>query len=339
MNIAVVYSLPSKRILSTPYGETDEDSRVIAEKVALGLTANGMNPTIYVIDEDNIEAILDIKADVIFNLIEWCGHDIYLSEKAFDCFKMLDIPVTGASKELFVLSGDKSRLKTELQKYGFPTPRGRYFETEQEDMQLDLDFPVIVKPAYEHCSTGLSYDSIAKNGDELKLIVKRQIDKFHQIVIAEEFIIGRELLVYLIEDDDDVRVLPIEEVIFSNQNPLAFQTYESKWETTHKDYKTSEVVVAKLDKAEQEIIEKTSMEIFKKLGFMGYARFDVRLKDGVPYMLETNANPSVYDGDGSLTDPNEEVIPGIKFKDYIGKIVDSAIKVFKNNHLKKTVDN
>jgi D-alanine-D-alanine ligase len=339
MNIAVVYSLPSKRIMSTEYGETDEDSKVIAEKVALGLTANGMNPTTYVIAEDNIEAILDIKADVIFNLIEWCGHDIYLSEKAFDCFKMLNIPVTGASKELFVLSGDKSRLKIELQKYGFPTPRGIYFVTGEEKIVAELNYPLIVKPAYEHCSTGLSYDSIANNGDELKLIVKRQIDKFHQVVIAEEFIVGRELLVYLIEEDDGVKVLPIEEVMFSNHNPLAFQTYESKWVPGHRDYNTSDVVVSKLSPADQEIIEKTSIEIFNKLGFSGYARFDVRLKDGVPYMLETNANPSAYDGDGSLNDPEEEVIPGIKFKDYIGKIVNSAIKVFKNNHLKKTFDN
>ena len=326
-------------MLKTEYGETDEDSKVIAEKVALGIAANGMIPTIYVIEEGNIEAILDIKADVIFNLIEWCGHDIYLSEKAFDCFAKLNIPVTGASRELFVLSGDKSRLKIELQKYGFPTPRGIYFETGNEDVQVDLDYPVIVKPAYEHCSTGLSYDCIAKNSDELKLIVKRQIDKFKQIVIAEEFIVGRELLVYLIEEDDGVKVLPIEEVIFSNHNPLAFQTYESKWVPGHRDYNTSDVVVSKLSSADQEIVEKTSIEIFHKLGFRGYARFDVRLKDGVPYMLETNANPSAYDGDGTLTDPEEEVIPGIKFKDYIGKIVRSAIKVFKDNHLKKTFDN
>ena len=55
MNIAVVYSLPSKRMLQTEYGETDEDSKVIAEKVALGLSANNMVPTIYAIEEDKIE--------------------------------------------------------------------------------------------------------------------------------------------------------------------------------------------------------------------------------------------------------------------------------------------
>lgn len=328
MNIAVVYSLPSKRMLQTEYGETDEDSKVIAEKVALGLLANKMLPKIYAIEEDKIEKILDIKADVIFNLIEWCGHDIYLSEKAFECFDKLGIPVTGASRELFVLSGDKSRLKLELQKYGFPTPRGVYFETGSENTKVELTYPVIVKPAYEHCSTGLSYDCIAKNSDGLASIVRRQIEKFHQIVIAEEFIVGRELLVYLIEEDDGVKVLPIEEVIFSNHNPLAFQTYESKWVPGHRDYNTSEVVVSKLSSTDKEIVEKTSIEIFNKLGFRGYARFDVRLKDGVPYMLETNANPSAYDGDGSLTDPEEEVIPGIKFKDYIGKIVESAIRRF-----------
>ncbi|MFZ2199239.1 MAG: ATP-grasp domain-containing protein [Microgenomates group bacterium] len=326
MNVAIVYSLPSKRMMATPYGETDEDSRIIAEKVAIALAANKMNPRIYAIAEDRIDQILEIRADVIFNLIEWCGLDTHLSQKAFANFATLEIPITGSCEEVFVMTGDKAMMKGVLQKYGFPTPKGIFFETGDEKVEIELIYPVIVKPATEHCSTGLSYDSIAHDELELRTIAKHQIAKFHQPAIAEEFIQGRELLVYLLEDKDDVRVLPIEEVVFSNQNPLAFQTYESKWVTTHPDYQTSEVVVAQLSKGEQKTIEETSRAIFKKLGFGGYARFDVRLKDGVPYMLETNANPSVYDGDGSLSDPNEEVIPGIKFRDYILKIVEAARK-------------
>lgn len=325
MHVAIVYSLPSKRMLSTKYGETDNDSARIAEKVKLGLESKGMITSTYAIGQDTTADILGIKADCIFNLIEWCGQDIALSQKAFAYLQKLKIPVTGVNEELFVMSGDKTRMKQALQKIGVPIPKGQVFETGEEKIEV-LTYPVIVKPSLEHCSMGLSYDSIAHNEEELRQIVKRQIADFHQSALAEEFVVGRELLVYLIEEKSGVRVLPIEEVIFSNHNPLSFQTYESKWEVDHPDYQTSEVVVAKLSKKAQKIVESVCIEAFNKMGFRGYSRFDVRLKDGVPYILETNANPSVYDGDGSLTDPNEEVIPGIKFNDYLEKIVQAAMR-------------
>lgn len=323
MQIAVVYSLPSKRLLATSYGETDLDSAIIADKVNLALEARGFKVRVFPISEDKIEDISKIKTECIFNLIEWCGLDIHLSQQAFKYLRQLKVPVTGSSEELFVLTGDKARMKAELQKMGIPTPRGQVFVTGKESI-TPLSYPVLVKPSLEHCSTGLDYDSLAHNQGELKLIVRRQIQTFHQSALAEEFIVGRELLVYLLEEKDKVRVLPIEEVIFSNKNPLAFQTYASKWEVDHPDYKTSKVVVAKLTKEEQKIVENTCIKAFRKMRFRGYARFDVRLQQKTPYILETNANPSVYDGDGDLTDPNEEVIPGIKFGEYIEKIVESA---------------
>jgi len=268
--------------------------------------------------------ISKIKADCIFNLIEWCGQDIELSRKAFGCFRKLKIPVTGSSEELFVLTGDKTRVKHELQKMGIPTPRAQVFEAGDEEI-MTLTYPLIVKPSLEHCSMGLSYDSIARDPKQLRAIAKRQIQAFHQSALAEEFIVGRELLVYLLEEKDEVRVLPIEEVIFSNNNPLAFQTYESKWDKDHVDYITSKVTVADLTKEEKRIVESTCIKVFKNMGFRSYARFDVRLRDNIPYLLETNVNPSVYDSDEELKDINDEVIFGIKFPDYLMAIVESAV--------------
>ena len=73
------------------------------------------------------------------------------------------------------------------------------------------------------------------------------------------------------------------------------------------------------------MVEQESIKAFKQLGLRGYARFDVRLRGLVPYLLETNANSSVYDGEGEFSDPDQEVIFGIKFSEYVSKIVQSAI--------------
>lgn len=216
-------------------------------------------------------------------------------------------------------------MKQELQRYKLPTPNGAIFATGDEAIPDDLHYPVIVKPSLEHCSVGLSYDSVAHTRDELMPIVARQVTTFQQPTLVEEFIDGRELLVYLLEEKSKVRVLAIYEAIFSGTHPLPFQTYEAKWETNHPDYDSLYMDIAKLTSKEQKIVEEVAVCAFKKMGFRGYARFDMRLKDNIPYLLETNANPSVYDADGEVEDINSEVIQGIAFPDYVSKIVESAL--------------
>jgi D-alanine-D-alanine ligase len=329
MQVGVVYSLPSKRMLATEYGETDEDSEVIAKTVVRGLQARGMTTTIYPISEDNIESIGEIKADCIFNLIEWCGRDIGLSEKAFGYLRALNIPVTGADERMFVLTGDKIRTKKELIKIDAPTPMSANFVTGEEVIPIGMRYPVIVKPSLEHCSTGLSYDSIANSDDELRVIVKKQIATFEQSILVEEFIVGRELLVYMVEEEGNPRVLPVEEMIFYGKTPLHFQTYETKWNESSDDYNSTDVEIAKLTSGEKEIVETVCKNVFEKLGFRGYARFDIRFRDNTPYILETNANPSVYDAAEELDDVESEVIWGIKFPDYLEIIVKAAFYHFK----------
>lgn len=327
----MIYSKPSRRMRATVYGATDDDSAVIAEKVAEGLQYLGHKVRILEINEDHIDEISSIRADIIFNLIEWCGQDIHLAEIAFGYLRKLKIPVTGSSEELFVLTGDKVRMKRALQKFDISTPYGLSFVTGDEEIPDNLPYPMIVKPSLEHCSIGLTRDSIANNQSELREIVKRQIVTFEQPALAEEFIEGREFLVYLIEEKAEVRVLPIEEVVFEGGNLRSFQTYEAKWEADNPDYQSTKVQLAKLSSEEQKIVESMCKTAFKKMGLRGYSRFDVRFKNNIPYILETNANPSVYDTDNEAQDISDEVIWGIKFPDYLQAIVDSAIYHFQKH--------
>ena len=325
MQVAVVYSLPTKRLLSTPYGAIDEDSAFIAKKVAMALTSRGMAVTLYPIAEDRIADISKIRADCVFNLIEWCGQDIPLASEAFKFLRKLEIPVTGSPEKQFVLTGDKARLKTTLLAYDLPTPRGMTMETGEEPLDPALQYPVIVKPSVEHCSVGLSYEAIANKPEEVQAIAKRQIVNFRQPAVVEEFVAGREFEVYLLEVAGEVQVLPIEEVIFGSRDPMAFQTYDCKWTPGSGDYEQTNVVRAVLAPEEQKAIEHECRRAFTALEFRGYARFDVRMRDGVPYLLETNANPAVYDGDKIPFDPEDEVIFGIRFADYVDIIVQSAL--------------
>lgn len=324
MKVTIVYSEPSKRMRLSEYASTDEDTAQIAKMVQRGLCARNYQVEILAIDEDQIDKIARLKTDCVFNLIEWCGRDIELSQQAFLYLKKLNVPVTGANEKLYVLTGDKLRAKQELKKLNILTPIWQDFRTGKEKIDPNLLYPLIVKPSLEHCSMGITGSSVANSKEELREIVKHQISVFEQPVIAEEFIRGREMLVYLLENRGEVTVLPIEEVIFAKNDGFGFQTYETKWVENSHDYQSSDVIMAKLSSMERMAIEKCCIKAFCDLGLWGYARCDIRLRDGIPYILEVNANPSVYDTTEELEDIENEVITGIKFPDYLKAIVESA---------------
>lgn len=324
MKIAVVYSLPTLRMKKTKYESADEDTELIAKKVAEGLGARGYEAKIYPISEEKIESISEINADCIFNLIEWCGLDIKLAQRAFELMRLKNIPITGSSEHLFVLTGDKIRMKKALNDVGVNTPWGVGVAS-VDDIPPNIPYPVIVKPHLEHCSIGLSKDVVVNNRLDLERVIKRQIVEFEQHALIEEFVAGRELLVYLIEEKGEVVILPVVEMLFEGGNPMSFQTYDAKWSEGSVDYKQTYYDQATLTIEERRLLEKNCLTAFKRLGFWGYARFDVRMRDGISYILETNANPSVYDATEEMQSIESEVIDGIKFPDYLDKIVKAAL--------------
>lgn len=321
LHVTIVYSTPTKRAIASGYGQSDEDTAYVAQKVANALKTKNIHTSLVAIDETTIKDIGSLKTDCVFNLIEWTGLDTHLSKKAFSYLRRLNIPVTGATEKNFCETTDKITAKKLFQRYNISTPLSQAFYTGKEAIDNTLCFPVIVKPSLEHGSIGLTANAIARTKSDLRTIIRTQIKTFAQPVLVETFVQGRELLVYLVEIKGSVIMLPIEEIQFDTNNSLVFQTYESKWDKTHKDYATTKVTRAQLTKNEYTKIELISRTTFQKLGFRGYARFDIRLKDGKPYVLEANANPNVYDSD-------EDQVPGISFPEYVWSIVISSLRSY-----------
>lgn len=323
--IVILYTLPTQRLRKSGFGVLDEDSGVIAGKVAWALKQNGYQTKELAVDENSIDKISSTSADCVFNLCEWCGRDAMLARQVFKNLKKRDIPFTGSSEEAYFLSDNKIEMKKTLSKHKVTIPRGETFVTGNEELYHLLPYPVIVKPSNEHCSVGLTRAAVAHDAVEARGVVKKQIAAFEQPVIAEEFVRGREILAYMLEVRGEVQVLPLEEVKFAGNDPMNFQTYESKWTEGHPDYNAVEVELAKLNRGERESVEQMCKRAYAAMKLSGYGRIDLRLRNGVPVVLEVNANPSVYDDEAErVLEPDSQVIYGIKFVDYIKAIVESA---------------
>ena len=207
--ICVLYNKPEDL-----HDGSDMDTQNSAIDAADVLRSEGYEVSLLGIGLDEVPKVKNINDDLVFNLVEWTGKNIDKGTQVIKLLEKKGIPFTGSGSWGFMLSSDKVQMKKEMAKHKIPTPQ--------------LKFPVIVKPAYEHCGIGITQNSIARNEADLRFMIHDLRIKYKQPVIAEEFIKGRELHVTMLEKNGRPWVLPPAEVIFNN--PDAVLSYEMKWD-------------------------------------------------------------------------------------------------------------
>jgi len=334
MRIAVVYSLPTKRALASPFLATDEDTRDSALEVQAALKAKGARPFLVPVSEHAIDTISAISADAVFNLIEWTGVDLPLSLEAISRIEALGIPYTGASRENFEKTSDKIKMKEALDVIGIPTPRWQLFTKGDEPPRADFRFPVIMKLAWEHCSVGLTRDAVVEKPQSLNALAHERIRVFGQPVYAEEFISGRELQVTILEKAGKPVVLPAAEIVFRGGNADNFLTFEGRWNEKHADFKASKVIRATLPEMLERELLQLSEHIFTAIGFCDYARWDIRLRGKEIFVLETNSNPGLGDSDEYGMTVSYKAA-GMTFDDFIWGIIVSCCRRYSKKILLK----
>ncbi|MEK7141513.1 MAG: hypothetical protein AAB800_03140 [Patescibacteria group bacterium] len=325
MNIAIIYSLPTRRAMTSPFLVTDEDTKESAEEVAEALVPKGATIELVPISEDTIDRIRSIQADVIFNLLEWDGLDGPLLVRAMEVLESAGIAYTGSDKHALAVVNDKCRMKAAMETAGLPTARWQEFLTGREVVRDDFRYPVIVKLGLSHCSVGLTKDAVVTGAEGLLTVVNDRIRSFHQPVYAEEFIVGREFQVTVVNRAQGIAVLPPAEILFTTTGAHAFLTYGSRWDETHADYKESSVSLADLSPSFLDKIKRISHNAFVTMGFADYSRLDIRTRGDEVFILEANANPGLGDSDDYGMTVSYKAV-GMAFADFIWEIVASCIR-------------
>lgn len=323
LHIAVLYSLPSKRAAKTPYVETDTDTMDSAREVGAALEGKGADVTLYPIDEDHIDDIRRIRTDLFFNVIEWTGLDLLLADRALAAIERTGIPCTGATRWNYLVTSDKISMKKEFDRYGLPTARWQVVSVPDEAIRKDFQYPVIVKPSLEHCSIGLSKDSIISDEASLRRKLARMVRDLHEPMLVEEFLDGREFQVTAIEGPLGLRVLPPAEVVYDTASRRNLLTYNSRWEEQDPEYKTSHMKITQIEQPLLHSMEHITRQTFTKLKFRDYTRLDVRTRGEEVYILEANSNPGLSDSDEYGMTLSYKAV-GWTFADFIWEIVASA---------------
>jgi len=323
MKIAIVYN--KKKIdesdVINVFGMITKEhySEKTVEKVAKSLEKGGHSVKIIEGGMNFIEEMKNFmprvvsgeRPGMVFNMAYGIqGQNRYTHVPAM--LEMLGIPYVGSGPEAHSVVQDKVMTKIVLQKNNIPTPGFWVFST-PDDKFDDLIFPVIVKPKMESTSMGME---VVDNWPDLKKAVAKQIEKFSQDILVEQFIPGREFAVGLLGNGTHIEVLPIVEIDLKG-DPNKIQTITDKKSTP-----LDKICPAKLTEEQEKEIKKISLESFKKLGLNDFARVDFRMdSNGNVYILELNSMASLG-VTGSYVHASKTA--GYSYTSLINKILDTA---------------
>jgi D-alanine-D-alanine ligase len=236
---------------------------------------------------------------IVFNWCEGVPGIPHSDALVAQTLESMRFAYTGSTPGVLRLSQDKRQVKRLLDTHGVPTPQWRIYETAQPNGWNR--FPAIVKPAEEHCSFGVTPEAVVMTHAELYDRIAYIIDTFHQPALVEDFIDGREFHVSL-WGNGAIQMLPPAEMDFSAFSDVHDRlcTYSSKFDPTSIHYNQIQLrLPAPLSEDEYRRLEQTSIAAYHTCGCRDYARLDIRLRDGVFYVLDVNPNADIS-SEGSM---------------------------------------
>jgi D-alanine-D-alanine ligase len=235
----------------------------------------------------------DPGCHIVFN---WCEEipGMPRSESLVSqTLETLKFTYTGSTPDVLKFCWDKVKVKQLMELWGIPTPRWRiYNSSETNDWSI---FPAIVKPAREHCSLGITTEAVIMSPKDLRNRVSHILDTFRQPALVEDFIDGREFHV-TVWGNGFIEMLPPAEMDFGAFDDVRDRlcTYESKFHPGSRHYeKITLKLPATLSEREHEQLESTSLQTYRAFGCRDYARLDIRLRDGIFYVIDVNPNSDI----------------------------------------------
>jgi len=223
--------------------------------------------------------------------------------------EVLGIPYTGSGVMGSAIGLDKLRTKMIWIANKLPTPRYRILRANDDwkAVARDLGLPLIVKPAREGSTLGLTKVSSVK---QLPAAYELAATKFQDTALAEQFIDGPEYTATVLGEE----VLPLIRI----EAPKGNYDYQNKYFTDDTKYHCP----CGLPARKEEELKALTLRAFHAVGCSGWGRIDIMLDaKKKPWLLEVNTLPGMTSH--SLV-PMAARARGISFEDLCVRILESA---------------
>jgi len=267
--------------------------------------------------------LIDHKPDLVFNLTEHFKGDRRQDAHIAGLLELIGVPFTGTGAGGLFLCRDKIAAKRLLGYHKIRVPH--FFSVDPGTMQLPkrITYPLMVKPALEDGSDGISLASIVKDAAELSARISMIHERMSQPALCEEYIEGREIYVG-ITGNDRLTAYPAREIRFgkTEEGGPQIATARVKWDAAYRRKWAIKYDHAELDPATARNVARISKRIYRILQIRDYGRIDLRVKaDGDIVFLEANPNPNLG-RDEDLAEAAQKV--DVNYEILIDRILKSA---------------
>jgi len=260
-------------------GHSAEREISISSGIAVfeALTRLGIDSIAIDVKDNPIKALTGVKIDRAFNMIHGRGGEDGVIQGLLE---MMSIPYTGSGVMASALAMDKLRTKLCWQGDGLNTPEWHVLTTE-DDLQPcanHLGFPVMVKPALEGSSLGMSK---AHHLGELKQAFLTATT-FNCEIYAERWVQGTEYTVAML-DAQALSVIRLE----TEHN---FYDYDAKYHSDTTRYHCPSGLTTDQEKSLQNL----ALTACDLIGVKGWGRVDVFIDHQQhPQLIEVNTVPGM----------------------------------------------
>ena len=250
------------------------------------------------------------------NKIELCYNTLHGRYGEDGCIQglleIMGIKYSGCNVKSSAICMDKETTKNVLKEKGLNIIKSVCVNKGEDFIKAvsNLKFPLMVKPAKEGSSIGMSKVS---NNEELKNAMDIAY-KSDSKVLIEEYLKGYSATVGVLDIEDKTIATSI----------LGFET-KTEWydyEAKYTEGMTKFVLPANLSDELTEKVKKMAVEAHKACECTGVSRVDFLIYENIPYILEINTNPGMTD----LSDlPAQANHMGINYDTLVDIILNTAL--------------
>ncbi len=227
--------------------------------------------------------------------------------------EQMNLPYTGSGVLASALAIDKQATKRLWSSFDLATPRFAMLSANSDWQKIiqDLGLPIIVKPAREGSSLGLSKVTKAEDLPAAYALAA----KLDRDVMAEQCIIGEELTCPIVGDGENARALPVIRIVAPDSN----YDYHNKYFSDDTKY----LCPTGLDLALEAKVQKLALSAYRALGCKGWGRADVMIdrETNQPYLLEMNTAPGMT---GHSLVPMAAKAAGVEYADLVLWLLSKA---------------
>ena len=268
--------------------------------------------------KDNLhQQLADNEIDLAFIAL----HGRYGEDGTIQGFlEMEEIPYTGSGVLGSAIAMDKVSSKRMFEQAEISTPEFMVLKEKdyrknkegvKEKIENKFSLPVVVKPALEGSSLGLS---ITKESSDLIADIDQAFEYDKEILI-EDYIPGQEITVGIL-GNEELEALPVIEI----RPRDGVYDYEAKYTKGATEF----IIPAELEQEVYDQAQELSLQAHQVLNCQGVSRVDLRVSpEGEVYILEVNTIPGMTET--SLL-PQAAGQMGLEFPELVEKILGLAIE-------------